>query len=69
MRFPDTTRRHFIQASLAAALWPRDLMSRLVNDTEVIGSLFSQGLVQALGALFSVAGIVVEPRPPGASAS
>jgi ATP-binding cassette subfamily B multidrug efflux pump len=36
-----------------------DLMSRLVNDTEVIGSLFSGALVQALGALFSVAGIVI----------
>lgn len=36
-----------------------DLMSRLVNDTEVIGSLFSGALVQALGALFSIVGIVV----------
>ncbi len=36
-----------------------DLMSRLVNDTEVIGSLFSGALVQALGALFSIGGIVV----------
>lgn len=36
-----------------------DLMSRLVNDTEVIGNLFSGALVQTIGALFSVAGIVI----------
>lgn len=36
-----------------------DLMSRLVNDTEVIGALFSGALVQTLGALFSVFGIMI----------
>ncbi len=36
-----------------------DLMSRLVNDTEVIGSTLSQGLVQSLGAAFGLVGIVI----------
>lgn len=36
-----------------------DLMSRLVNDTDVIGNLFSQALVQSLGALFTVVGIII----------
>lgn len=36
-----------------------DLMSRLVNDIDAINSFLSQGLAQILGALFSLAGIVV----------
>jgi ABC-type multidrug transport system fused ATPase/permease subunit len=36
-----------------------DVMSRLVNDSEVIGNLFSQSLVQALGSMFNLAAIVV----------
>ena len=36
-----------------------DLMSRLVNDTEVLTQLLSQGLVQVLGSLFGIAGIVI----------
>ena len=36
-----------------------DLMSRLVNDTDVIGNLFSQSLTQSLGAIFALIGIVV----------
>lgn len=35
-----------------------DLMSRLVNDIDAINSFFSQGLSQALGALFALIGIV-----------
>jgi len=31
-----------------------DLMSRLVNDTDVLNQLFSQGLVQVLGSLFGL---------------
>ena len=36
-----------------------DLMSRLVNDSEVIGNLFSQSLIQALGSMFNLTAIVV----------
>lgn len=36
-----------------------DLMSRLVNDTDVLNQLLSQGLVQVLGSLFGIVGIVV----------
>lgn len=36
-----------------------DLMSRLVNDIDAINSFISQGLVQAIGAMFSLLGIVV----------
>lgn len=36
-----------------------DLMSRLVNDVEVINTIFGQGLTQALGGVFSLVGIVV----------
>ena len=36
-----------------------DLMSRLVNDTDVIGTLFSQSLVQSLGSIFSLVGIII----------
>jgi ATP-binding cassette subfamily B protein/subfamily B ATP-binding cassette protein MsbA len=36
-----------------------ELMSRLVNDTDVLNQLFSQGIVQVLGSLFSIAGILV----------
>ena len=35
-----------------------NLMSRLVNDSEVVGNLFSQGLVRSLGSFFSLLGIV-----------
>jgi ATP-binding cassette, subfamily B, multidrug efflux pump len=36
-----------------------DLMSRLVNDTDVLNQLFSQGIVQILGSLFGLVGILV----------
>ncbi len=36
-----------------------DLMSRLVNDIDAINFFFSQGLAQALGALFALIGVVV----------
>ncbi len=36
-----------------------NLMSRLVNDSEVVGNLFSQGLVRSLGSFFSLFGIVI----------
>jgi ABC-type multidrug transport system fused ATPase/permease subunit len=36
-----------------------DLMSRLVSDTEVVGNLFSQALVQSLGAVFGLVGIII----------
>ena len=36
-----------------------DLMSRLVNDTDAIGSLFSQSLVQSLGSLFGLIGVLI----------
>jgi ATP-binding cassette, subfamily B, multidrug efflux pump len=36
-----------------------DLMSRLVNDVEVINSLFSQGLVQTIGGIFGLVGILI----------
>ncbi len=44
-----------------------DLMSRLVNDTDVLNQLLSQGLAQVLGSLFGIVGIVIamlalEPR-------
>ena len=36
-----------------------DLMSRLVNDTDAIGSLFSQSLVQSLGSLFGLVAVLI----------
>lgn len=36
-----------------------DLMSRLVNDIQVINQVISQGLVQIVGNLFSLVGIVI----------
>ncbi|MEM7029125.1 MAG: ABC transporter ATP-binding protein [Chloroflexota bacterium] len=36
-----------------------DLMSRLVNDTDVIGNLFSQSLTQALGSIVGLIGIII----------
>ncbi|CAA9254048.1 MAG: Heterodimeric efflux ABC transporter, permease/ATP-binding subunit 2, partial [uncultured Chloroflexia bacterium] len=36
-----------------------DLMSRLVNDTDVINQLFSQGLIQVLGSIFGLLGILI----------
>ncbi|MDQ5852779.1 MAG: ABC transporter ATP-binding protein/permease [Chloroflexota bacterium] len=36
-----------------------DLMSRLLNDTDVLNQLFSQGVVQVLGSLFGLAGILI----------
>ena len=36
-----------------------DLMSRVTNDVETLNQLFSQGLTQLLGSLFSLIGIVV----------
>ncbi|MEM7345333.1 MAG: ABC transporter ATP-binding protein [Chloroflexota bacterium] len=36
-----------------------DLMSRLVNDSGVIGELFSQSLVQSLGSIFGLIGIII----------
>ncbi len=36
-----------------------DLMSRLVNDTDVLNQLLSQGLVQVLGSLFGLVGILI----------
>jgi ATP-binding cassette subfamily B protein/subfamily B ATP-binding cassette protein MsbA len=36
-----------------------ELMSRVVNDTEVITQLMGQGLVQVLGSLFGLIGILV----------
>ncbi len=36
-----------------------DLMSRLVNDTDAIGTLFGQSLTQSLGSLFSLVAIVI----------
>lgn len=36
-----------------------DLMSRLVNDIEALNNFFSQALVQMIGALFSLIGIVI----------
>lgn len=36
-----------------------ELMSRLVNDTEVITQLLGQGLVQVLGSLFGLIGILI----------
>ncbi len=36
-----------------------DLMSRLVNDIDAMGSFFSQGLSQMIGAFFSLIGIVI----------
>jgi ATP-binding cassette subfamily B multidrug efflux pump len=38
---------------------PGELMSRVVNDTEVITQLMGQGLVQVLGSLFGLIGILV----------
>ena len=35
-----------------------DLMSRLVNDIDAINSFISQGLVQSIGSLFALLGIV-----------
>ena len=36
-----------------------DLMSRLVNDVETIGNVLNMGLVQALGGIFGLVGIIV----------
>jgi ATP-binding cassette subfamily B protein/subfamily B ATP-binding cassette protein MsbA len=36
-----------------------DLISRLTNDTDVLNQLFSQGLVQVLGSLFGLIGILI----------
>lgn len=36
-----------------------DLMSRLVNDIDTLNSFFSQGLSQAVGALFALLGIII----------
>ncbi|MGB0388555.1 MAG: ABC transporter ATP-binding protein [Ardenticatenaceae bacterium] len=36
-----------------------DLMSRLVNDIDTIGTLFSQSLTQALGSIFSLVGVII----------
>jgi ABC-type multidrug transport system fused ATPase/permease subunit len=36
-----------------------DLMSRLVNDIQVINQLLSQGIVQVVGSLFALVGIVI----------
>ena len=36
-----------------------DLMSRVTNDVDTLNQLFSQGLMQLLGSLFSLIGIVV----------
>lgn len=36
-----------------------DLMSRLVNDTDAIGSLFSQSLVQSLGSIFGLVAVLI----------
>ncbi len=36
-----------------------DLMSRLVNDVQALDQLFSQGIVQTIGGLFSLVGIVI----------
>ena len=36
-----------------------DLMSRLVNDTEVLNQLLGQGLIQVIGSLFGLVGILV----------
>ena len=36
-----------------------DLMSRLVNDTDTIGNLFSQSLVQSLGSIFSLFAVLI----------
>ncbi len=36
-----------------------DLMSRLVNDTQVINQLLSQGVTQVIGSVFSLVGILI----------
>ncbi len=36
-----------------------DLMSRISNDTDVLNQLFGQGVIQVLGSLFGIVGIVV----------
>ncbi|MBU6335670.1 MAG: ABC transporter ATP-binding protein/permease [Chloroflexi bacterium] len=36
-----------------------DLMSRLTNDTDVLNQLFGQGLVQVLGSLFGLVGLLI----------
>jgi len=36
-----------------------DLMSRLVNDISTINQLFSQGITQVIGSVFSLVGIVI----------
>ncbi|MBS3750440.1 MAG: ABC transporter ATP-binding protein [Anaerolineales bacterium] len=36
-----------------------DLMSRLVNDIDAINSFISQGFIQAIGAVFSLLGIMI----------
>lgn len=35
-----------------------DLMSRLVNDTDVLGSFLTQGLMQSVGALFGLLAVI-----------
>ena len=41
-----------------------DLMSRLVNDTDVLNQLFSQGIIQVLGSLFGLVGILIAMLAP-----
>jgi ATP-binding cassette subfamily B multidrug efflux pump len=36
-----------------------DLMSRLTNDTDVLNQLFSQGIIQVIGSLFGLIGILI----------
>lgn len=36
-----------------------DLMSRLINDTDVLNQFFSQGLIQVFGSLFGIVGIFI----------
>ena len=36
-----------------------DLMSRLVNDVDTIGNLFSQSLTQSLGSIFGLVGVII----------
>lgn len=36
-----------------------DLMSRLVNDSQVVGNLFSEALLRSLGSMFGLIGMVI----------
>lgn len=36
-----------------------ELMSRLSNDTDVLNQLFSQGLIQIIGSIFGLSGIII----------